>query len=115
MRVGSRSSGFLVGSRSAVRSLPERLTVSRNLIGRDFGSREAELLARPFFSVAVIFLAAFCRVGVAVDVRVRDWFCVELCFVGFFAFFRDFSFFFRDFSLFIFVAPCFHVFLSLSQ
>ena len=63
VRVGSRSSGFLVGSRSAVRSLPERLTVSRNLIGRDFGSREAGLLARPFFRSRESFWRRFAVLG----------------------------------------------------
>ena len=76
-RVGSRSPGFLVGSRSVVRSLPGRLTVSRNLIVRDFRYPRSRAASAAILSVAVIFLAAFCRVGVAVDVRVRDWFCVE--------------------------------------
>ena len=120
-RVGSRSSGFLVGSRSVVRSLPERLTVSRNLIVRDFRYPRSRAASAAILSVAVIFLAAFCRVGVAVDVRVRDWFCVELCFAGFFLqrllrgiyllFFRDFSPFFRDFSFFYFSSALFHGFL----
>ena len=123
-RVGSRSSGFLVGSRSVVRSLPERLTVSRNLIVRDFRYPRSRAASAAILSVAVILLAAFCRVGVAVDVRVRDWFCVELCFAGFFLqrLLRGIYLLFFGISLlssgtslfFIFLAPCF-MGLSLSQ
>ena len=41
---------------------------------RDFRYPRSRAASAAILSVAVILLAAFCRVGVAVDVRVRDLF-----------------------------------------
>ena len=92
---------------------------------RDFRYPRSRAASAAILSVAVIFLAAFCRVGVAVDVRVRDLFLRRALLCGIFLtalaswdlspFFRDFSPFFRDFSFF-FATALFHGFLvSLSD